>query len=249
MLKIENLSVTYNGNRVINALNLTVKKNIIMGIVGPNGAGKTTLLKSVLNMVSFKSGKIYFGTRLLNGLAIYQIIKLGISFTAQHIQTLDGMRVIENVLIGMQESVADSFLRAFLKSKTTKRIEQERREKAMELLEMVGLSEKAEDFAGTLSFGQKKRLDIARALASDPYILLMDEPTAGLDVDATREILELLKIIKNGGNTILLVEHNMDVVRNICDEVVVLNNGEKLAQGRPEEVLNIAKVVQVYLGG
>lgn len=247
ILQAENVTISYNGNKAVNNLSLNIRKGSVFGIVGPNGAGKTTLLKAILKLIPIREGKIIFNSQVLNGLHTYEIVRLGMSMTTQNIQTLNGMSVIENVLIGFPESKLDGFLNAILKKKN--RDGQERREKANNLLRIVGLHSQVDSMAGALSFGQKKRLDIARSLAVNPELLLMDEPTAGLDMGGIEDILKILRRIKEEGKTILLVEHNMDAVRDICDEIVVLNFGEKIAQGTPEEVLNNPQVIEAYIGG
>lgn len=246
ILQAENLTIAYDGNKAVNNLSLEIRKGSIFGLVGPNGAGKTTLLKAILKFTPILQGKIIFNSRPLNNLHTYEIVRLGMSMTTQNIQTLNGMSVIENVLIGFPETDLDGFFHAILEKRN--KDDQKRREEAQDLLKMVGLDSLAGSIAGALSFGQKKRLDIARSLAVNPELLLMDEPTAGLDMGGIEEILKILRRIKEEGKTILLVEHNMDAVRDICDEIAVLNFGEKIAEGKPEEVLRDSKVIEAYIG-
>jgi ABC-type branched-subunit amino acid transport system ATPase component len=248
ILKIEDISVAYNGNRVVKNLSINISKGAIFGIVGPNGAGKTTLLNAISNLIQTTDGKIVFNSLQINGLPTYEVVKRGISMATQHIQTLNEMSVIENVLIGFQETKADSFWSAFFMTNDAQMEERKRRAVAESLLQVVGLDAQIEDTAGGLSFGQKKRLDIARALAGNPKLLLMDEPTAGLDMGGIEDILKIMRGLKVQGTTILVVEHNMDAVRDICDEIVVMDFGEKIAQGEPEEVLRNPRVVEAYIG-
>lgn len=249
ILEIENVSVSYNGNMAVSNVFLKATKGSILGIVGPNGAGKTTLLRAILNLVPLSSGQILFGGKKINSLPTFKVVCSGITMTIQHAQTLNSLSVEDNVLIGFLEGNGDGFLKAFIRGRGARVIEAERRKIVKEILRLVGLAVQQDVVAGSLSYGQKKRLDIARALASDPKLVLMDEPTAGIDPGGIEEVLTILRKIKADGKTILLVEHNMEAVRNICDEIVVMDFGEKIAHGRPENVLKDRRVIEAYLGG
>ena len=248
MLNIENVKLAYDGNVVLKDISFEVSRGCIVGLVGPNGAGKTSLLKAILNLIPLSDGKIVFNEEVITGTPTYKIVRKGISLTFQLINTFSQMTVLDNVLAGMPEDKGDGFFQALFQGRDVKKQERINREKGLELLKKIGLENKADDWAGTLSFGQKRRLDIVRLLATEPSFLLLDEPTSGLDQKAVEDILNLIKKIKDEGKTILLVEHNIDAVRYICDEVIVLNFGEKIAQGRPGEVLEDPAVVEAYIG-
>lgn len=249
ILQIENVSISYNGSKAVSNLSLSIRKGLIFGIVGPNGAGKTTLIKAILNITPLTGGSIIFKSEPLTGLRTHEIARRGIAMTAQTIQTLSGMTAIENVLIGFPETKFDGFFNSmFSFGKSREHEEEVERSRAKELFSTVGLDIDPDLMAGALSYGQKKRLDIARALAVEPDLLLMDEPTAGLDIGGIKDILKIMKRIRDKGKTILLVEHNMDAVREICDEIAVLNFGEKIAEGKPEEILRDTKVIEAYIG-
>lgn len=246
---IDNVSLAYNGNAVLKTLSFRVPDGSIVGLVGPNGAGKTSLLKAVMNLVSLTSGRILLNDDDITDVPTSSIARKGISFSFQLLKTFSQMTVLDNVLVGVPEGRADSFLKTLFRRKVIKESEIINREKVLGLLKKFGLEDKANDWAGSLSFGQKRRLELARLLANEPTLLLLDEPTSGLDRGAIEEILRIIKGIKNEGKTILLVEHNIDVVRSICDEIIVLNFGEKIAQGSPEEVLENSRVISAYIGG
>ena len=249
MLTVDKISLSYDGNEVLKDLSFEVPQGKVVGLVGPNGAGKTSLLKAILNLIPLLNGRIFFNEEDITDMATYKIVRKGISMTFQLVKIFPQMTVLDNVLSCMPEGKGDGFFQALLNSKTLKEQERLNREKGLRLLKKVGLNSKADDWAGTLSFGQKRRLDIARLMSSEPSLLLLDEPTSGLDQGAIEDILNIIREVKNEGRTILLVEHNIDAVRSICDEVIVLNFGEIIAQGTPEKVLDDPKVIEAYIGG
>lgn len=249
MLTFDKISLSYDGNVVLKDLSFKVPQGKVFGLVGPNGAGKTSLLKAILNLIPLLSGRVLFNEENITGIPTYKIVRKGISLTFQIVKIFQQMTLLDNVLTGMPEGRGDGFFQALFNGKNLKEQERMNRENGLKLLKKVGLDSKADDWAGTLSFGQKRRLDIARLLATEPCLLLLDEPTSGLDQGAIEDVLSIVKEIRDEGRTILLVEHNIDAVRSICDEVIVLNFGEIIAHGTPEKVLDDPKVIEAYIGG
>ena len=248
MLIVENIDLAYNGNVVLKDFSFKVSRGRIVGLVGPNGAGKTSLLKSIMNLIPLSNGKVLFNNEDITGVPTYRIVRKGISFSFQLIKVFSQMTVLDNVLVGIPEGRGDGFFQALFQKRDIKKQEMINRGKVLELLKKFSLEDKANDWAGTLSFGQRRRLEIAKLLATEPSLLLLDEPTSGLDKGAIEDILKIIKGIKDEGKTILLVEHNIDAVRSICDEIIVLNFGEKIAQGSPNTVLEDPIVIEAYIG-
>jgi len=248
LLIVENIDLAYNGNVVLKDFSFKVSRGRIVGLVGPNGAGKTSLLKSIMNLIPLSNGKVLFNNEDITGVPTYRIVRKGISFSFQLIKVFSQMTVLDNVLVGIPEGRGDGFFQALFQKRDIKKQEMINRGKVLELLKKFSLEDKANDWAGTLSFGQRRRLEIAKLLATEPSLLLLDEPTSGLDKGAIEDILKIIKGIKDEGKTILLVEHNIDAVRSICDEIIVLNFGEKIAQGSPNTVLEDPIVIEAYIG-
>lgn len=248
MLKIHNLIKTFGGVKAIDKLSFQVEEGEITALIGPNGAGKTTLFDVIGGFVKPDEGKILFQGREITFLSPSTISQLGIGRTFQDIRIFPQMSVLDNVMIPMRYSKGGSLFAALLNKPEMIREDIENRERAIELLEIVGLSSKSEDFAGNLSHGQRKLLEISRTLALDSKLFLLDEPMAGLFPDMVEKMKRILRSVREEGKTVLFIEHDMKAVSDLSDSVIVLNLGMKLAQGTPVEILNDESVIEAYLG-
>lgn len=221
----------------------------IVGLIGPNGAGKTTLFNLFTGHYNPTGGKIYFNNELINGLKPYQITPRGIARTFQNIRLFGQMSVLDNVLIGQHCRTGTGLFGAILRTSASKKEEARAREIALEMLDFVRLADKMDERACNLSYGEQRRLEIARALAADPILLLLDEPAAGMNPQETITLIDLIRQIRDRmGKTILLIEHDMKVVMGISGRVAVLNYGKKIAEGTPHEVQTNKEVIKAYLG-
>ena len=228
--------------------NIAIQEGEIFGLIGPNGSGKTTLFNLISKIYSPTHGVIYYKGQDIRFLPIHRVIGEGISRTFQNIRVFSNLSIIGNVLAGYHSKMRKSFWGSLLGTKRSRDSEQEAREKGMANLRFVNLSEKANEFARNLSYGEQRRLEIARALASDPHLLLLDEPTAGMNPNETLELINLLRAIKEQGRTLFIIEHNMRVIMNVAERIAVLDSGEKIAEGTPEEIQKNKKVEEAYLG-
>ena len=221
----------------------------IVGLIGPNGAGKTTLFNLFTGHYNPTGGKIYFNNERINGLKPYQITPRGIARTFQNIRLFGQMSVLDNVLIGQHCRTGTGLFGAILRTSASKKEEARAREIALEMLDFVRLADKMDERACNLSYGEQRRLEIARALAADPILLLLDEPAAGMNPQETITLIDLIRQIRDRmGKTILLIEHDMKVVMGISGRVAVLNYGKKIAEGTPHEVQSNKEVIKAYLG-
>ena len=221
----------------------------IVGLIGPNGAGKTTLFNLFTGHYNPTGGKIYFNNERINGLKPYQITPRGIARTFQNIRLFGQMSVLDNVLIGQHCRTGTGLFGAILRTPASKKEEARAREIALEMLDFVRLADKMDERACNLSYGEQRRLEIARALSADPILLLLDEPAAGMNPQETITLIDLIRQIRDRmGKTILLIEHDMKVVMGISGRVAVLNYGKKIAEGTPHEVQSNKEVIKAYLG-
>lgn len=252
VLKIENLGISFGGLKAVQELNLEIKKGQLYGLVGPNGAGKTTVFNMITGVYKPTTGKFWLAGEDLTGKSQEMINQKGIARTFQNIRLFNNMTVIRNVMVGLHNqpefkcSVATSIFRLPKHFKTEKAM----RARAKEILKIVGLLEERNSLSCNLPYGKQRKLEIARALATNPKLLCLDEPAAGMNPQETAELMEIVRRIRDEYDvTILLIEHDMKFVSGLCDELTVLNFGTVLAQGTPEVALNDPEVIKAYIGG
>ncbi|MBU1641674.1 MAG: ABC transporter ATP-binding protein [Proteobacteria bacterium] len=248
LLKIRNLNKRFGGLHAVNAVSFDLKKGAIKAVIGPNGAGKTTLFNLICGALAADSGAVEFDSQPILGLKPYQIAASGIARTFQNIKMFPGMTALENVMVGLHTKSRAGFWAGMLHLPSTLCEEKRIRDRAYELLELLDIAQFADIEARSLAFGQQRAVEFARALASDPTLLLLDEPAAGLNIYETAEVARLITKIQQQGITVLLVEHDMSLVMDISDEIVVLSFGQHIAEGTPSEIQHNKEVIQIYLG-
>ncbi len=248
LLVVENLSRAFGGVRAVQDLSFALRPGGIQAIIGPNGAGKTTLFNLITGVLPPATGRVVFHGREITGLRPHRLAALGIARTFQNLRLFAGMTALENVLVGRHLHVERGLLRSMLRTPALRRSERQAREQAGELLTFVGLADQADTPAGGLPYGAMKRLEIARALAAEPKLLLLDEPAAGCNETEGAALERLLRAVARSGITVVLVEHDMRLVMSLAERILVLDHGQKLAEGSPAEIRANPAAVEAYLG-
>jgi branched-chain amino acid transport system ATP-binding protein len=248
MLELKNIGISFGGLKALKGVSFQVRQGQIKALIGPNGAGKTTLFNLITGMLRPDQGSILFQNQGIQGMPPFQIADRGISRTFQLVQLFGHMTVLENVMVGRHVRTQAGLLSAALRLPAGRREEAAIRSQSLHWLEFVGLSSRAGDYAGNLPLGHQRLLEIARALATEPRLLLLDEPAAGLGMNETEKLKDLIFTIQTKGVSVLLVEHDMSLTMEVADEIVVLDHGELLAEGSPREIQRHPEVISAYLG-
>lgn len=249
VLKLEGITQEFGGLRALDNVSLDVEQQQIFGIIGPNGAGKTTLFNIITGIYNPTGGNLIFKDQIINSTPAYNIARMGVARTFQNIRLFSKLSVLDNVKVGTHGVTSSGFVSNLLGLPKAKKEEALITNKALELLDLVGLLDKKWEYADNLSYGEQRRLEIARALALEPSLLLLDEPAAGMNSVEKLELMSLInKIRQEMSLTILLVEHDMNLVMNICERIAVLDYGSKIAEGNPSEITSNNKVINSYLG-
>ncbi|MFZ6755679.1 ABC transporter ATP-binding protein [Undibacterium sp. Ji50W] len=248
MLELRSVSKNFGGLRVLQDVSFTMPQGSIYGLIGPNGAGKTTIVNLITGLLRPSSGELRFNSQDLTTVASHKITQLGVARTFQNIRIFKEMSLLENVVVGMHDHLNYGVASMLFNLGTYKNAEKQAKERAHELLSWVRLDHKAHMLADNLSYGEQRKLEFARALATQPKLLLLDEPVAGMNPAEKTELMAEIKNIRERGFSIFMIEHDMRFVMELCDRIAVLNFGKIIAEGTPEEVRNNPDVIEAYLG-
>ena len=247
LLKAFGLNKRFNGIKALDDFSVSLDDGEILGLIGPNGAGKTTLFNVLTGFIASDDGNVVLKSRDITRSAPHKIAKSGISRTFQNLRLIKQISVLENVMLAFKKQPGENLFNVFLRNKFVKEAEKKNKEKALELLEYAGLSEKIYDLANDLSYGQQKLLTIVCCLASDGDLMLFDEPVAGVNPAMIDKILIIIADLPKIGKSAIIIEHNMDVINQICGRVIAMDAGQKICEGTPEEVRNDPNVIESYL--
>lgn len=249
MLEVKNISISFGGLKAVNDFSVTIEKGQLYGLIGPNGAGKTTVFNLLTGVYKPDTGTILLDGKNITGRSTIEINQDGIARTFQNIRLFKELSVLDNVKVGLHNHFKYSTIEGILRLPRYYKVEKQMNERAMELLKVFELDSVADYKASNLPYGAQRKLEIARALATEPKLLLLDEPAAGMNPNETGELMDMIRFVRDEFHmTILLIEHDMKLVSGICEELTVLNFGEVLAQGKTTDVLNDPQVIKAYLG-
>lgn len=249
LLQLKNVTKQFGGLTAVGNVTLTLEKDHIFGLIGPNGAGKTTMFNLITGVYKITEGEILFEGKPIHNLEPYKIADSGVTRTFQNIRLFKNLTAYDNILTACQYTTDYSFFDAILRNRRFKEGEKMLREETEELMEIMGLTERRNMIAGNLPYGLQRRLEIARALALKPKLLLLDEPAAGMNEEETLKLMELIRFVRTRFNlSVLVIEHHMDLIMNLCDHIMVLNFGKTLAEGDATAIQSNPKVIEAYLG-
>jgi branched-chain amino acid transport system ATP-binding protein len=248
LLSMRDVSIRFGGVVALDSVSFDIRPGEILGLIGPNGAGKTTCFNAMTGVYAPTSGQVLFRGESIGGQKRFSITKRGIARTFQNIRLFGNMTALENILVGADANHSTGVATALFRLPRHRREERQGRQRAHELLDFMGLTARADELARNLPYGDQRRLEIARALATDPTLLCLDEPAAGFNPAEKRNLMDLIRRIRDQGYTVLLIEHDMRLVMGVTDRIVVLEFGRKIAEGAPEEIRNDPAVIAAYLG-